>query len=303
MILKAISAVAFAALLLTGPATSVPSVPASEASATVQTTAPTQAPATEMTAQEAAAIALTHAGLTEADVTNLRTRLEKDDGVLFYEVKFCTETLEYEYEIHAISGRILDREAEPRPAQKPEKEPGKPDKDETAPVQPALTAQEAEAIALAHAGLTAEELTCLHTKFDVDDGVAQWEVEFRAGNREYDYTIHAETGKVLEWDWETESCEECRKKDKDHGNKQEKPQPPAQEGAAAPTLTAEEAEAIALAHAGLTAEQVTRLRSEFDRDDGVAQWEVEFRVGQMEYEYTIHAETGKILEWDKEIDD
>lgn len=202
MILKAISAVAFAALMLTGPATSVPSVPASEATATVQTTAPTQAPATEMTAQEAAAIALTHAGLTEADVTRLRTRLEKDDGVLLYEVKFCTETQEYEYEIHAISGRILDWEAEPRPAQKPEKEPGKPDKDESPQVPPALTAQEAEAIALAHAGLTAEQVKHLRSEFDLDDGVAQWEVEFRVGQMEYEYTIHAETGEILEWDKE-----------------------------------------------------------------------------------------------------
>ena len=68
-------------------------------------------------------------------------------------------------------------------------------------------------------------------------------------------------------------------------------------------LSAEDAKAIALEHAGLTTEQVTGLRAEYDRDDGSPQWEVEFRVDRTEYDYTIHAETGKILEWDKDIDD
>lgn len=69
------------------------------------------------------------------------------------------------------------------------------------------------------------------------------------------------------------------------------------------TLTREEAEAIALKHAGLTAEKVKGLRAEYDRDDGVPEWEVEFYSGNMEYDYEIHAETGKILSWDQERDD
>lgn len=66
------------------------------------------------------------------------------------------------------------------------------------------------------------------------------------------------------------------------------------------TITAEEAQTIALEHAGLTADQVTGLRANFDRDDGIPEYEVEFRQDRWEYEYEIHAETGEILSWDKD---
>ena len=68
-------------------------------------------------------------------------------------------------------------------------------------------------------------------------------------------------------------------------------------------LTAEEAEAIALAHSGLTREEVVFDRTETDREDGRQVFEVEFRKGNWEYSYEIDAETGKILEWEKEYDD
>lgn len=60
-----------------------------------------------------------------------------------------------------------------------------------------LTREEAEAIALKEAGLTAEEITGLHSEYDIDDGVPEWEIDFYSGGWEYDYTIHAENGTVL----------------------------------------------------------------------------------------------------------
>ena len=65
-------------------------------------------------------------------------------------------------------------------------------------------------------------------------------------------------------------------------------------------LTGAEAEAAALKHAGFAAEQVTGLRSEYDFDDGAAHYDVEFRVGQWEYEYEIHAVTGGVLSFEKD---
>ena len=65
-------------------------------------------------------------------------------------------------------------------------------------------------------------------------------------------------------------------------------------------LTKAEAENIALTHARVTAEQVKGLRSEYDFDDGVAHYDVEFRVGQWEYEYEIHAQTGAVLSFEKD---
>lgn len=68
-------------------------------------------------------------------------------------------------------------------------------------------------------------------------------------------------------------------------------------------ISKEEAKAIALTHAGVSADEVTRLTAEFDYDDGRGEYDVQFHYGSYEYSYEIHAETGRILSWDKELDD
>jgi len=66
-------------------------------------------------------------------------------------------------------------------------------------------------------------------------------------------------------------------------------------------LTPEEAQEIVLNHAGVTAEEVKRLRTGFEYDDRVPQYEVKFRKGFVEYEYEVHGDTGEILSVD--VDD
>lgn len=68
----------------------------------------------------------------------------------------------------------------------------------------------------------------------------------------------------------------------------------------ASALTKEQAQEIALKHAGFTADQVERLRTEYEIDDRVPQYDVEFYVDQWEYEYEIHAESGDIISFDKD---
>ena len=77
--------------------------------------------------------------------------------------------------------------------------------------------------------------------------------------------------------------------------------PPAPSGHTA-ALTLEQAQEIALNHAGFTPDQVTNLRGHFDVDDGVPEYEVDFFQNGWEYSYTIHADTGDILEYDKDND-
>ena len=69
------------------------------------------------------------------------------------------------------------------------------------------------------------------------------------------------------------------------------------------TLTAEEALDIALTHAGLTEAQIHRLERELDRDRRGPEWDIDFTCDGFEYSYEIHAETGAILNWEKEWDD
>lgn len=65
-------------------------------------------------------------------------------------------------------------------------------------------------------------------------------------------------------------------------------------------MSREEAEKIALDHLGFTADQVTRIRTEYEIDDGLPQFDIEFHQGDWEYEFEIHAENGQILSYDKD---
>ncbi|MBR2852246.1 MAG: PepSY domain-containing protein [Anaerotignum sp.] len=53
----------------------------------------------------------------------------------------------------------------------------------------------------------------------------------------------------------------------------------------------------------MKASEVRDLDIEKDRDDGIVKYEIDFESGRMEYEYEIHAETGKILKAEKDYDD
>ena len=67
----------------------------------------------------------------------------------------------------------------------------------------ALSQQEAETIALEHAGLTADQVSFLHSEYEIDDGVSQYDVEFYHANLEYNYESHALTGQILEFEKDT----------------------------------------------------------------------------------------------------
>ena len=70
--------------------------------------------------------------------------------------------------------------------------------------------------------------------------------------------------------------------------------------AAADPVTKEKAEEIALKYLELTKDQVKRLRTDYEIDSGIGQYDVEFISGDWEYEFKIHAETGTILSFDRD---
>ncbi len=61
---------------------------------------------------KAKAIASSHAGLTISEVTFSKAKLDTDDGNTTYEIEFYKDGLEYEYEVDASSGNILEYETE-----------------------------------------------------------------------------------------------------------------------------------------------------------------------------------------------
>ena len=154
-----------------------------------------------------------------------------------------------------------------------------------------ISAPHAENIARNHAGVTENDVIMERTELDHDDGLVHYDVGFRLGHYEYDYEIDAGTGEILSW----ERNYDAKKVPKDI--------PVATEPASEDRITAQQAEAIALNHAGLTAEDVVFDYTEVDHDHGVTKYEVEFSQGRWEYSYEIDAVTGQILEWEKDYDD
>lgn len=68
-------------------------------------------------------------------------------------------------------------------------------------------------------------------------------------------------------------------------------------------ISKEDAVRVGLEKAGVTESQVQNLQVEYDCEDGIIIYEVEFTAGGQEYEYDIISETGEILSYESEADD
>ncbi|MBQ2974547.1 MAG: PepSY domain-containing protein [Clostridia bacterium] len=68
-------------------------------------------------------------------------------------------------------------------------------------------------------------------------------------------------------------------------------------------ISKDEAKIKALAHAGLSESDISRYKSELDRERGTLVYEIEFDSGKYEYEYEVDANNGKIIKSEKEFRD
>lgn len=234
-------------------------------------TAPT--PSEMLTGEQAKAIALDHAGLSDSAVHFVKVEFDYERGIPVYEVEFYVENTEYDYEINANTGEIISIDQEI--------EGFRPSTDSTTGEY--LPEEQIKEFALNHANVRAEDAQFAKIKFDFEKGIAVYEVEFYTSNMEYDYEINATTGEILSFDQEMES--------------NRLPDSSTNGG----TLISEaEAKAIALNHVNLTEEDVSFLNVKLDYDDGIQEYEVEFQVGRVEYEFEIHGTTGAILSFEKD---
>ena len=67
-------------------------------------------------------------------------------------------------------------------------------------------------------------------------------------------------------------------------------------------ISVDEAKSIAVNHAGLMINQVRFSKAKFEKDNDRVEYEIEFHVGETEYEYAIDAVSGAILEYDIDED-
>lgn len=167
-------------------------------------------------------IALEHAGETEDKLLYISTKLEYEDGRKVYDVEFLTEDLEeYDYEISASTGDILDMDYEAerfdydRDMDRENRRVRSSDNDKAerqdrrykdtassgrSSSKSDIGEDRAKEIALEKAGLKASEADFIKLEKDYDDGRLVYEGEIFAGRTEYEFEICAETGKVLEFE-------------------------------------------------------------------------------------------------------
>lgn len=249
--------------------------------------------AKKITADEAKNIALAHAKLAQKDVTFVKAELETDNNRLIYDVDFYSGNVEYDYDIDAVTGEIissdLDIENYNIPAQTKVAQTTAAQQETAAPAVD-IGVERAKEIALAHAGLSNDKVSFVKAQLDNEDGVKVYDIEFYSGNVEYDYEISVADGTIISADQDIENYSI-----------------PAPASTAAPTvaqtseISAEKAKQIALSHAGVGAATFTKV--ELDTEDGIKVYEIEFKVGNVEYEYDINASNGAIIKSSSEIDD
>lgn len=140
----------------------------------------------------------------------------------------------------------------------------------------------AKEIAFAKAGIAANQARFVTCQFDYDDGVAVYEVEFYFDKTEYSCDINAKTGKVIKFEIDTVGT--------------------VLPDADANYIGKAKAKQIAFDHAGVKESKASKVKVEFDFDDGIAKYDVEFHADKVDYEYEINALNGKIIKAEREKD-
>ena len=95
------------------PTTAAPAAATPAATIAPVTAAPAQNNANgAVTLEEAVNIALKDAGFTAADVNFTKKAQDTDDGVQKYEIEFTNGGYEYDYDINASTGQIIEKSKE-----------------------------------------------------------------------------------------------------------------------------------------------------------------------------------------------
>ena len=240
---------------------------------------------------QAQTAALEAANIDAADADVSSAMLSEVAGVTCYKVEFTSGDHAYAYSINAENGEVLE-------ASYRDKNAAPTDSTQTdtpasgATITPAQTAPstntntstgavdeaKAQEIALAHAGVKAADATITKSKLDYDDGRQVYEIEWYANGAKYDYEIAVATGEIVNSGYEAKTVVGT-------GNNA--------------TVSEATAKQTALARvSGATENDIYEWK--LDYDDGRPEYEGKIIYGGTEYEFTIDATTGAVLEWEAE---
>ena len=143
-------------------------------------------------------IALSHAGLSADQVTFVKVKMDFDDGIQKYDIKFYCNGQEYDYEINSFNGQIIQFDYDMEYNYIPNNNTTNYQSNVNTTAN--ISVERAKEIALSHAGLSADQVTFVKVKMDFDDGIQKYEIEFYYNYREYSYEIDANTGNILSYE-------------------------------------------------------------------------------------------------------
>lgn len=141
-----------------------------------------------------------------------------------------------------------------------------------------ITQDKAKEIALTDAGISADAVTAISVNYEIDDGIAVYDVEFYSAGKEYDYEIKADDGSILKKDFDAETNFSA--------------------GSTSGTVTQEQAKQTALSRVSGAGDGDISLH--YEVDDGRAVYEGKIVYQNREYDFEIDANSGEIISWEEE---
>lgn len=238
-------------------------------------------------------VALKAANIAAEDAAISATTLNEVAGTSCYKVEFTSGDYAYAYTVNAETGAVMEMSSQEKNAVDTQAQ-----TETTAPAADSATTQSsaaataqtvtgtvdeemAQKIALEHAGVKATDATITKSKLDYEGRRQVYEIEWYAGGKKYDYEIAVDTGEILSSGYD------------------EKTSGWSVSNSSNVTVSEADAKQTALGRvSGATEKDIYEW--EFDYDDGRPEYEGKIIYGGTEYDFTIDASSGAVVEWEAE---
>ena len=238
-------------------------------------------------------VALKAANIAAEDAAISATTLNEVAGTSCYKVEFTSGDYAYAYTVNAETGAVMEMSSQEKNEvdTQAQTEATVPAADSaTTQSSAAATAQTvtgtvdeemAQKIALEHAGVKATDATITKSKLDYEGRRQVYEIEWYAGGKKYDYEIAVDTGEILSSGYDEKTS--------------------GWSGSNSSNVTVSEADAKQTALGSVSgATEKDIYEWEFDYDDGRPEYEGKIIYGGTEYDFTIDASSGAVIEWEAE---
>lgn len=238
-------------------------------------------------------VALKAANIAAEDAAISATTLNEVAGTSCYKVEFTSGDYAYAYTVNAETGAVMEMSSREKNAVDTQAQTeATVSAADSATTQSSATAtaqtvtgtvdeEMAQKIALEHAGVKATDATITKSKLDYEGRRQVYEIEWYAGGKKYDYEIAVDTGEILSSAYD------------------EKTSGWSVSNSSNVTVSEADAKQTALGRvSGATQKDIYEWK--FDYDDGRPEYEGKIIYGGTEYDFTIDASSGAVIEWEAE---